>query len=1096
MNTEPTIAETAGLCFNAFQQCLEKSAFISPREMSRVEDQFARFSLWTANIGVFASGRASLDHRLREAQEVHEVITGLLEAYKNGTGTSYLKSFIEPEGDDAPELDQEKLDKHIQGLANQITLLHRLSNTIRKASSETQNAKAANTFKILDDEGNDVEPLLKLIFANYVRDKFRSIDDGILQRLVRAMITRRKRVLYKRSRFGNFALRVKETKPRPTVQAPQTQPQKAPATQESPQAENKEDDEDPKEDDTGANHKSQAGVSATTLAADTFKKASAPSVISGTKTVAFDNHEDLPFPPPPLGRVRRKYKKMKRALEEQHESNLDSISVNSRAAGEIDDLEFRLSRMLKECWDQCLRAVGEVTCPFCFYAISALDISEDNKWRSHVRNDLDAYICLFEQCNDQDKLFGHSEEWLRHMREHALRWPCNSKSHGNIIFDSRDEYIHHLKEAHKSTFSDAQLRVLADRNARTIGPLFKSCPFCGFDDTSSGTKIEDHIVGHLRFLALKSLPPYEDERSENSDAESTSSRASKARKRSTVENDPGKEVKTDFEDNGPIVLFDSDDESVALPVLTSQYVPRNMEWGFVTETFDEMVNVDDDTVLQHIAAKQAHQSNDESSSDKGKHGIIEVTTEYSLASQSWTFSGTETEITPGSRFFTLSRSSESRSLRSLSKGFPSPKVYWNAPYQIHDDKDQKDDEEIRSPVPIIDTANRRSWFTSLPEERRNEPTLTTIDVIEPGRRRDAHSPGASGASWAPSIEKMFLRNKRHNDKDNRDHHTPLVERREVDRISETPITGEIPIVVPQQRVAGNSILVNIDASNQQPSLLDRAHSFLDWMSRLDDMIGRLLASPGSSSKALCLSEFEITQLCIESRSVLLSQPVLLELKAPVKIVGDIHGQYTDLLRMFELSGYPPNVNYLFLGDYVDRGKLGLETILLLLCYKRKYPENFFLLRGNHECANVTRVYGFYDECKRRCSIKIWKTFVDVFNCLPVAAIVSDKIFCVHGGLSPILRHMNDVRAIVRPTDIPDYGLLNDLLWSDPALMDQDWEPNERGVSYTFGKNVIREFLTKFDFDLICRAHMVVEDGYEFYEDRLLVTIFTAPNFGG
>lgn len=231
--------------------------------------------------------------------------------------------------------------------------------------------------------------------------------------------------------------------------------------------------------------------------------------------------------------------------------------------------------------------------------------------RSHVRNDLDAYICLFERCNDQDKLFGHSEEWLRHMREHALRWPCNSKSHGHIIFDSRDEYISHLKEAHKNTFSDPQLRVLADRNARTIGPLFKSCPFCGFDDTSSGTKIEDHIVGHLRFLALKSLPPYEDERSESSDAESTSSRASKPRKRSTIENDPDKQVKTDFEDNGPIVLLDSGDESVVEPVSTSLYIPRrrNMEWGFVTETFDEIVNVDDDTILQHIAAKQAHQSN-------------------------------------------------------------------------------------------------------------------------------------------------------------------------------------------------------------------------------------------------------------------------------------------------------------------------------------------------------------------------------------------------------------------------------------------------------------------------------------------------------
>lgn len=345
---------------------------------------------------------------------------------------------------------------------------------------------------------------------------------------------------------------------------------------------------------------------------------------------------------------------------------------------------------------------------------------------------------------------------------------------------------------------------------------------------------------------------------------------------------------------------------------------------------------------------------------------------------------------------------------------PSPKVYWNAPYQIHDDKGQKDD-EIKSPVPITDTGNRRTWFTSLPEERRNEPTLTTIDVIELERRRDAHNPGAS---WAPSIEKMFLRNKRHDDKDNRDHHTPLVERREVDRISETPITGEVPSTVPQQRVAGNSILVNIDASNQQPSLPGPSGNIFHEMGLLDDMIRRLLASAGSSSKALCLSDTEITLLCMESRALLLSQPVLLELKAPVKIVGDIHGQYTDLLRMFELSGYPPNVNYLFLGDYVDRGKLGLETILLLLCYKRKYPENFFLLRGNHECGSVTRVYGFYDECKRRCSIKIWKTFVDVFNCLPVAAIVSDKIFCVHGGLSPILRHMNDVRAILRPTDIP------------------------------------------------------------------------------
>ena len=264
---------------------------------------------------------------------------------------------------------------------------------------------------------------------------------------------------------------------------------------------------------------------------------------------------------------------------------------------------------------------------------------------------------------------------------------------------------------------------------------------------------------------------------------------------------------------------------------------------------------------------------------------------------------------------------------------------------------------------------------------------------------------------------------------------------------------------------------------------------------LDDMITRLLDAGYSTkiTKTVCLKNAEITAICTAVREVFLSQPALLELAAPVKIVGDIHGQYTDLIRLFEMCGFPPKSNYLFLGDYVDRGKQSLETILLLFCYKLKFPKNFFMLRGNHECANVTRVYGFYDESKRRCNIKIWKTFVDTFNCLPIASIVAGKIFCVHGGLSPNLSHMDDIRHIARPTDVPDYGLLNDLLWSDPADMETDWEANERGVSYCFGKNVILNFLQKHDFDLVCRAHMVVEDGYEFFQDRILVTVFSAPN---
>lgn len=216
----------------------------------------------------------------------------------------------------------------------------------------------------------------------------------------------------------------------------------------------------------------------------------------------------------------------------------------------------------------------------------------------------------------------------------------------------------------------------------------------------------------------------------------------------------------------------------------------------------------------------------------------------------------------------------------------------------------------------------------------------------------------------------------------------------------------------------------------------------------------------------------------------------------MKIVGDTHGQYRDLIRLFEMGGFPPSSNYLFLGDYVDRGKQSLETMLLLLCYKIKYPENFFLLRGNHECANVTKVYGFFDECKRRASAKLWKTFVDVFNTLPIAALVANKIFCVHGGLSPTLQSLGEIRNLTRPTDVPDYGWLSDLLWSDPSETTIDWEENERGVSYCFGKKVVNEFLARFDLDLVCRAHMVVEDGYEFFNDKTLVTVFSAPCYCG
>jgi len=266
---------------------------------------------------------------------------------------------------------------------------------------------------------------------------------------------------------------------------------------------------------------------------------------------------------------------------------------------------------------------------------------------------------------------------------------------------------------------------------------------------------------------------------------------------------------------------------------------------------------------------------------------------------------------------------------------------------------------------------------------------------------------------------------------------------------------------------------------------------------VDNILDKLLeVKDKKGSRQVNLTENEVRGLCIKAREVFLSQPILVELEAPVKVCGDIHGQYSDLLRLFEYGGYPPESNYLFLGDYVDRGQHSLETICLLLAYKIKYPENFFLLRGNHECASINRIYGFYDECKRRYNIKLWKTFTDCFNCLPVAALIDNKIFCMHGGLSPELSSLEQIRRIIRPTDVPDTGLLCDLLWSDPDKDVQGWGENERGVSYVFGPEIVSVFLKKHDLDLVCRAHQVVEDGYEFFAKRQLVTLFSAPNYCG
>jgi len=247
---------------------------------------------------------------------------------------------------------------------------------------------------------------------------------------------------------------------------------------------------------------------------------------------------------------------------------------------------------------------------------------------------------------------------------------------------------------------------------------------------------------------------------------------------------------------------------------------------------------------------------------------------------------------------------------------------------------------------------------------------------------------------------------------------------------------------------------------------------------------------------LVVAESDVLWLIEKSSEVTLLQPTLLRLKAPIHVVGDIHGQYLDLLRIFELGGYVPTTSYLFLGDYVDRGKNSLEVLLLLMSLKIRFPENVFMLRGNHELESVNRVYGFFAECKLRYSVDTWEEFQSFFHLLPLAATINGRIFCIHGGLSPELENIGQIESMKRPLPGNERGMLNDFLWSDPDADILGWAENDRGISWVFGADQVKKFLKANDLDMIVRAHQVVEDGYEFFADRQLVTLFSAPNYCG
>ncbi|KAL4458245.1 hypothetical protein ABPG75_013110 [Micractinium tetrahymenae] len=270
---------------------------------------------------------------------------------------------------------------------------------------------------------------------------------------------------------------------------------------------------------------------------------------------------------------------------------------------------------------------------------------------------------------------------------------------------------------------------------------------------------------------------------------------------------------------------------------------------------------------------------------------------------------------------------------------------------------------------------------------------------------------------------------------------------------------------------------------------------------LAETVDRLLATgPQAGEDAFPLPEKEIKRLCNAAREALLKEPSLLEIRTAARtvVVGDLHGQYTDLQRIFARLGRPGSDDkvWVFLGDYIDRGPMGLEIVATLLLLKLRHPESIYLLRGNHECSEITVLFGFCGECQRRSTLAAWEAVMQVFDALPLAALLNGRVFLCHGGISPYLKRPQDVNAIRRPLDVNPNGegLLTDLLWADPSPTVAGWCPNPRGVSFVFGLDVAQEWLRSQGLRAIVRAHMVQQQGFEVLGSNEVMTVFSASDY--
>ncbi|KAL7803945.1 hypothetical protein V8C43DRAFT_311799 [Trichoderma afarasin] len=471
------VAGAANECLASFQKCL--SLAFHPKEMSMIEDQMARFSTWTSDFGVFAPGRASMDHLLHHDPEMQSTAISLLKSLNCHIGkcSDILFNDGQNPGPYEPTDLLETLQRSLDNLATEITHLNKMANVIRKAINETHLLRMED-FRIKDEDGIVVELELLAYYKRLIRDRFPTVSAAIQQRLAEAMIFRQKQILYKRLCYRDEYIQPQEMEAKVPIAFSDThiRQEKYKMNRVSPHIE-----------------------SAKILDLYKVKMPSMPSFTSANITAIFGSKVSFPSA---LGlQTKRKYEQLRTKQLAFHQSMLDKVNELLPATGLTPNLESakELAQERVSVQDQLRSALA-----------SNIQAIGETDYLNHVKNDLDPYVCLFQECNQPDGLYKHSEDWLSHMRQHSQCWRCSS--HRELgSFSTREKYMQHMRYAHDPNLSESKLHALAKRNARGMPKLFSSCPLCGKDESGIGARLVDHIAGHLKSLAIESLPSYKED---------------------------------------------------------------------------------------------------------------------------------------------------------------------------------------------------------------------------------------------------------------------------------------------------------------------------------------------------------------------------------------------------------------------------------------------------------------------------------------------------------------------------------------------------------------------------------------------------------